>query len=150
MLLMDHRATRITFTHLPSQLLLPCLVPVSVCQSAPSIDAFHRGQGAASKIFKVIDRAPEIDSEGLAGAAPEMVKGELALSGVHFVYPARPGAQIFRGLSLRFPAGKMAALVGESGCGADTHSVDRPLPACLEGYSSGSSTAGSAQHITHI
>ena len=41
-----------------------------------------------------------------AGLKPDVVKGELALRGVGFAYPARPDARIFDGLDLDVSAGR--------------------------------------------
>ena len=54
----------------------------------------------------MIDRVPVIDIHSDAGEKPASVKGDLALHGVGFAYPARPEAQIFSDLDLEIPAGK--------------------------------------------
>ena len=46
--------------------------------------------------------------------------GEIELKNVNFSYPSRPDVPIVKNLSLRFPAGKTAALVGASGSGKST------------------------------
>jgi ATP-binding cassette subfamily B (MDR/TAP) protein 1 len=92
----------------------------SLALLAPEMQAVTRGRGAAAKIFATIDRVPDIDSANPNGLKPEKVEGELVLENVEFAYPSRPTVQVVKGLSLRFPAGKTAALVGASGSGKST------------------------------
>ena len=51
---------------------------------------------------------------------PNEVLGEITLERVKFSYPSRPDVPIVKDLSLTFPAGKTAALVGASGSGKST------------------------------
>jgi len=51
---------------------------------------------------------------------PEKVTGEISIEHVQFNYPSRPDVRIIKDLSLTFPAGKTAALVGASGSGKST------------------------------
>jgi ATP-binding cassette subfamily B (MDR/TAP) protein 1 len=46
--------------------------------------------------------------------------GEITLEDVTFSYPSRPTVPVVKSLSLKFPAGKTAALVGASGSGKST------------------------------
>jgi ABC-type multidrug transport system fused ATPase/permease subunit len=69
-------------------------------------------------VFGVIDRRPQIDSSSEQGLRPPQgLQGEVLLESVDFIYPARPDVQVFKGLTLRIPAGRSLALVGESGSG---------------------------------
>lgn len=72
----------------------------------------------ACAIFHTIIDAPKTtygtDVIGDAGAE------DLVLHNVHFTYAARPDVKILEDLCLRFPAGKMTAIVGPSGSGKST------------------------------
>ncbi|KAF7346412.1 hypothetical protein MSAN_01869100 [Mycena sanguinolenta] len=92
----------------------------SLAMLAPEMQAINQGRGAAAKLYETIDRVPDIDSADESGFKPENVVGEISLEGVTFSYPSRPSVQVVKGLSLKFPAGKTAALVGASGSGKST------------------------------
>ncbi|KAJ7016642.1 P-loop containing nucleoside triphosphate hydrolase protein [Mycena alexandri] len=92
----------------------------SLALLAPEMQAINHGRGAAAKLFVTIDRVPEIDSANEEGLKPDHVNGEIALEAVTFSYPSRPTVQVVKGLTLKFPAGKTAALVGASGSGKST------------------------------
>jgi len=92
----------------------------SLAMLAPEMQAISHGRAAASKLFATIDRVPTIDSSDPSGLKPEHVVGEIKLEGVDFSYPSRPNVPIVRDLSITFPAGKTAALVGASGSGKST------------------------------
>ncbi|KAJ6585057.1 P-loop containing nucleoside triphosphate hydrolase protein [Mycena capillaripes] len=92
----------------------------SLALLAPEMQAINHGRGAAAKLFETIDRVPDIDSANEGGLKPEKVVGEISLEGITFSYPSRPTVPVVKGLSLHFPAGKTAALVGASGSGKST------------------------------
>jgi len=82
-----------------------------------------RGVGASSRLWALIDAptaltAPALDS----GIIPsnEILDGDIVMENVNFAYPSRPDIQIFKDLSLHFPAGKVTAIVGKSGTGKST------------------------------
>ncbi|KAJ7761539.1 P-loop containing nucleoside triphosphate hydrolase protein [Mycena maculata] len=92
----------------------------SLAMLAPEMQAINHGRGAAAKLFATIDRVPAIDSANDDGLKPDHVNGEIVLDGVFFSYPSRPTVPVVKGISLKFPAGKTAALVGASGSGKST------------------------------
>ena len=63
---------------------------------------------------------PDIDSASQEGTKLERTVGEVSIENVSFSYPSRPTIPILRDLSITFPAGKTAALVGASGSGKST------------------------------
>ncbi|KAM0836447.1 hypothetical protein ACQ4PT_062319 [Festuca glaucescens] len=92
----------------------------SLGQAAPSITAFAEGQGAAYRMFKTIERQPDIDVYDTTCIMLENIKGDVELKDVYFSYPTRPEHLVFHGFSLRVPSGMTIALVGESGSGKST------------------------------
>ncbi|KAJ8520713.1 hypothetical protein ONZ45_g2501 [Pleurotus djamor] len=102
---------------------------ISLAMLAPEMQAITNGCGAAAKLYATIDRVPDIDSADPGGLKPdhvdgeivlEHVDGEIVLEHVDFNYPSRPTVPIVKDLSIRFRAGKTAALVGASGSGKST------------------------------
>ena len=72
----------------------------------------------AEHIFDIIDRRAIVNAVGL-GARPPIL-GDIEVRNVSFTYPSRPDALVLDDLTLRFPKGKVAALVGPSGSGKTT------------------------------
>ncbi|KAK3160969.1 hypothetical protein QOZ80_1BG0069580 [Eleusine coracana subsp. coracana] len=93
---------------------------MSLGQATPSITAFAEGQGAAYRMFKTIERQPDIDIYDTTGITLEEIKGHVELKDVYFSYPTRPEHLVFDGFSLQVPSGTTMALVGESGSGKST------------------------------
>ncbi|GFZ11657.1 ABC transporter family protein [Actinidia rufa] len=81
---------------------------------------FAQGTVAASRVFEIIDRVPEIDPYSPEGRRLSSVRGKIEFKNVTFAYPSRPTAQIFRSLNLVIPSSKTVALVGASGGGKST------------------------------
>lgn len=75
---------------------------------------------AGERILEVIKRVPTIDSSNMDGQVLERVAGEVEFRNVEFAYPSRLDNMVFRGFSLRVPAGQTVALVGGSGSGKST------------------------------
>jgi ATP-binding cassette, subfamily B (MDR/TAP), member 1 len=93
---------------------------ISLAQLAPEMDAVTFGRGAAAKLYQTIDHVPDIDSYNPSGLKPERVEGHITFENVKFNYPSRPNVAVVKDLSVSFPAGKTAALVGASGSGKST------------------------------
>ncbi|KAJ0987478.1 hypothetical protein J5N97_005834 [Dioscorea zingiberensis] len=81
---------------------------------------FAQGTVAASRVFEIIDRLPEIDPYGAGGRKLSPARGYIEFRGVNFAYPSRPDAVIFHSFDLTIPASKTLALVGASGGGKST------------------------------
>jgi ATP-binding cassette subfamily B (MDR/TAP) protein 1 len=92
----------------------------SLGQATPSVTAFAEGQGAAYRMFKTIERKPDIDIYDTTGIILEDIRGDVELKDVYFSYPSRSKHLVFHGLSLRVASGTTMALVGESGSGKST------------------------------
>lgn len=87
---------------------------------APNLQAFTTASSAGLKIFSMIDRSPPIDSGSVAGRTISNVSGDIEFRGIRHVYPSRPDVVVLPDFNLKFPAGKMTALVGSSGSGKST------------------------------
>ena len=88
---------------------------------------------AAKRIFKLLDRKSEIDTnpwENEDGTVERKVEqntklipklnGEIEFRNVNFAYPQRSDAQVFHNLSLKITPGSTVAFVGSSGSGKST------------------------------
>jgi ATP-binding cassette, subfamily B (MDR/TAP), member 1 len=75
---------------------------------------------AATKIFRLLDRATEIDPTADGGKKLQSVTGLVDVKDAEFEYPSRPDIAVLRKMSLSVAPGKTLALVGESGCGKST------------------------------
>jgi len=92
----------------------------SLVHLAPEMDAVAFGRGAAAKLYQTIDRVPDIDSSDPSGLKPQSVEGHITFDHIKFNYPSRPNVAVIKDLSVSFPAGTTAALVGASGSGKST------------------------------
>lgn len=81
---------------------------------------FAQGTVAATRVFEIIDRVPDIDPYNPEGRALSSVGGKLEFKGVTFAYPSRPDAVVLQSLNLVIPSSKTLALVGVSGGGKST------------------------------
>ncbi|XP_069800382.1 antigen peptide transporter 2 [Dendropsophus ebraccatus] len=74
--------------------------------------------GVASKVFRYLDREPQISPAG--SLRPKDLRGEFEFKNVTFYYPSRPDTPAVQDLSFRLPPGSVTALVGPSGGGKTT------------------------------
>ncbi|XP_077966777.1 ABC-type oligopeptide transporter ABCB9-like isoform X2 [Styela clava] len=72
--------------------------------------------GAAEKVFKLIDREPEIELKS-GEHKPEQFEGQVSFDDVTFAYPSRPKQPVLKKVSFIAPPGQVTALVGPSGGG---------------------------------
>ncbi|XXG49497.1 hypothetical protein AAC387_Pa02g3670 [Persea americana] len=75
---------------------------------------------AASLIFEMTDRVPNIDSSDQSGDVISDIKGEIEFNDVDFAYPSRPGSMMLRKFNLKVKSSQTVGLVGESGSGKST------------------------------
>lgn len=78
---------------------------------APQMVTFGRAATAAAELLTLIDRKSDIDSLDHSGEKPEGLSGEIELQGISFSYPTRQDVTVLDNFSLRFPGGKVTALV---------------------------------------
>lgn len=84
----------------------------------PAITAAFVG---AHRMFKTIDRMPQISSPDVSNKVRKPDKGnDIEYKKIDFRYPTRPDVQILNDFSLHIHEGKTIALVGTSGCGKST------------------------------
>jgi ABC-type multidrug transport system fused ATPase/permease subunit len=81
---------------------------------------FAQGTVAATRVYEIIDRIPDIDPYSPHGRILSTVGGRIEIKGVTFAYPSRPETVIIRSLYLVIPSAKTLALVGASGGGKST------------------------------
>ncbi|KAK0644568.1 P-loop containing nucleoside triphosphate hydrolase protein [Cercophora newfieldiana] len=94
------------------------LMTTSIGGITAPLSAAARAAGAATIFYTIID-APRKDRSGVKD--PEVSASEdIELLNVNFAYSTRPDLKILDNLSLRFPAGKVTAIVGPSGAGKST------------------------------
>ncbi|KAJ1919837.1 hypothetical protein H4219_001746 [Mycoemilia scoparia] len=93
---------------------------------APNLSIISSGQGAAARVFYIIERESPIDAvddtKGIKidAESGQRLEGNIEFRDVHFRYPSRPDVKILHGFNLDIKKGQKIALVGESGCGKST------------------------------
>ncbi|KAK1982269.1 ABC transporter [Colletotrichum cereale] len=101
-------------------LLSVTVAALSITQLAPYSIEFTRAASGAAQLFLLIDRKSTIDPFDPSGDQPNLENGDVELENITFAYPTRPNATILEDFSLKVPAGKTTALVGQSGSGKST------------------------------
>ncbi|KAI9370033.1 P-loop containing nucleoside triphosphate hydrolase protein [Aspergillus egyptiacus] len=96
------------------------IASISLTTLAPYSIDFSRAASAAAQLFRLIDRESAINPYSQDGLKPQTTVGEVELDNVTFSYPTRPGITVLDNFSLKIPAGKVTALVGQSGSGKST------------------------------
>ena len=108
------------------QVLFAALIAaMSLGQVGPNVGVMGAAQGAAARIFEVIDRVPSIDVDSPDGIVPvpTAVAGRIEFRDVTFAYPGRPDQPVLRNFNLVIEAGETVALCGPSGSGKSTVST---------------------------
>ncbi|RGP59629.1 hypothetical protein FLONG3_11145 [Fusarium longipes] len=101
-------------------LLSVVIAAVQLTQLTPYTIDFSRAMSGAAQLFALIDRVSAIDPLSKTGETPSETIGHVELDSVSFAYPTRPGITVLDSFSLDIPAGKVTALVGQSGSGKST------------------------------
>lgn len=86
----------------------------------PNLTPLAGAMAASTKIFSMIDRKPEIDSQSEKGLVLDEVEGNIEFRNVSFNYPSRPDTKVLHNFSLRLASGMTVGLVGGSGSGKST------------------------------
>ncbi|OJJ07136.1 hypothetical protein ASPVEDRAFT_141498 [Aspergillus versicolor CBS 583.65] len=89
----------------------------AVGRVAPSAESFIHSIAHAGVILKAIARRSPLDLFDTEGKQLASVLGDLELQNVSLVYPSRQTVEVLNRVNLQFPANKVTALVGASGCG---------------------------------
>uniref|UniRef100_M1A3L6 Multidrug/pheromone exporter, MDR family, ABC transporter family n=1 Tax=Solanum tuberosum TaxID=4113 RepID=M1A3L6_SOLTU len=91
------------------------------CMAAlPNLSIMIEVMAAASKIFELINRTPEIDSEDTKGSVLAYLRGDIEFKEVTFSYSSRPKVQVLQNICLKVKSGKTVGIVGGSGSGKST------------------------------
>ena len=96
------------------------LSAIIVGQVASVTPSYMKAKIAATRILKLLERIPLLDSYSNDGKKPSQCNGNLRLSNVTFKYPARRDYKVLRNFDLTVQSGQTVALVGSSGCGKTT------------------------------
>lgn len=99
-----------------SVLLSTILMASSIGQMSAPLSAAHQAAEAFAVFHTIIDFPKPV----YGSLTDVSFNGDIALEKVNFAYPARPELRVMDGLSIRFPFGKITAIVGPSGSGKST------------------------------
>ncbi|XP_033609713.1 ATP-dependent translocase ABCB1 isoform X3 [Cryptotermes secundus] len=81
---------------------------------------FQKGMSAASRIFHILDRKPQIHDPPQVNERKWTANGNVKYQQVKFFYPTRPNIMVLQGLNADVLEGQTVAIVGKSGCGKST------------------------------
>ncbi|KAI9478271.1 MAG: P-loop containing nucleoside triphosphate hydrolase protein [Benjaminiella poitrasii] len=93
---------------------------MSLLKLPSNLAAVSSARGAAYKVYEIIDRVPDIDSDSKEGLILDKFTGSVEFKHVHFKYPTRPDIMILNDLNLKIKPGQTVAFVGPSGSGKST------------------------------
>lgn len=110
----------LTAGQLSAFLLYAAYVTVSLSGLSSCYSEMMKGLGASTRLWQLVDKAPEIPVSGGGVISPDRFQGAVQFRDLTFSYPTRPDVPIFQNLSLDIPAGSVTAVVGSSGSGKST------------------------------
>ncbi len=94
------------------------LPTISLNQIVPSFQKIVEGMSAATRIYKIIDRIPEIRSKEKA-VIPASYSGFFEFANVTFAYPKDKSIKILKNFNMKIDC-KHLGIIGKSGCGKST------------------------------
>jgi len=80
----------------------------------------QRAAGAMERLMELLTAKADITAPRQPHALPEQGRGHIAIQGIDFYYPSRPGHKALDEFSLEVNPGETIALVGPSGAGKST------------------------------
>ncbi|XP_059638896.1 ABC transporter B family member 15-like [Cornus florida] len=110
----------ISYKHLFQTFFILVLTGRVIAETGSMTADFSKGTSALNSISTILRRKSKMDSNEANGINPEKINGDIEFKEVDFFYPTRPKQVILTSLSLKIDAGKVVALVGQSGCGKST------------------------------
>jgi len=105
--------TVVVFTHIEAVMLIGI--------SAAFASDVSEGSKAATRVYKLLDYVPMIDSQNTEGATTE-IRGQVTFSNVSFKYPSRDNL-VLQGVSFDVQPGRCIGVTGASGSGKSTLSA---------------------------
>jgi ATP-binding cassette subfamily B protein len=84
-----------------------------------TLDLYQRAMASTDRVLDLMAETPQILSGSVPLPTPQ-VQGELVFDRVSFAYQSAPNNPVIRDVSVRIPAGKIAAFVGATGAGKTT------------------------------
>jgi ATP-binding cassette subfamily B protein len=116
----DVVAGRITAGQLSAFVFYAVIVASAVGALSEVAGDVQRAAGASERLFELLAAQPMIRTPDSPVALPSPAHGTVALAGVTFRYPSRPGTPALNAVTLDVGAGEKFALVGPSGAGKTT------------------------------